>query len=224
MSDLTQKDIVEIEKFTNTAHEKYTGLIMDSTIQGRANSNSVAAYVLGRGLPLTMENLDEAVVALQFVLFWTAGNEPVAVPSDNRTRAQTAVDGGVNPYVPTHYNDAANGIESSWAKDVRLGKEKAAAQLAAKAKAAERFRETHQVVQGPTGRQNFAASNELNRLAAQRHAEEDARESGKPVRVTGFRVIPAGTTDFTGYSAEELKAHLARSKGRAGEPHGSLLR
>jgi hypothetical protein len=222
MSSLTQDQ--EIQNFITEAPRKYTGLIMDNSLQGRANSNSIASYVLGRGLPLTMENLDAAVVALQFLLFWTAGNEPVTAPSDNRTRAQKAVDGGINPYQPTQYNDAANGIESSWAKDVRLGKEKAAAQLAAKAKADLRFRETHQTVQGPNGRTSYAQSEALNRAAAQRHAEED-RAAGRPAPVAkSFRVIPQGTTDFTGYSAEELKAYLARSKGRAGEPHGSLLR
>jgi hypothetical protein len=224
MSDLTQKDIVEIEKFTNTAHEKYTGLIMDSTIQGRANSNSVAAYVLGRGLPLTMENLDAAVVALQFVLFWTAGNEPGAVPSDNRTRAQKAHDGGIKNYEPTHYNDAANGVESIWAKNIRLEKEAKAQKDAAKEKANRRFKETNQVVQNKVnGGIDYAASNALNEEARRRHAAEDAQASGKPVRVTGFRVIPDNETNFRGpaeapYTPAELSAYLARRKG------GHLLR
>jgi hypothetical protein len=68
--------------------------------------------------------LTAAVIALQYVLFWSPGNEPVAVPSDNRTRAQRAQDRGINPYQPTQYNDNANGIESSWAKEIRENKEK----------------------------------------------------------------------------------------------------
>jgi hypothetical protein len=230
MSDLTQKDIVEIEKFTNTAHEKYTGLIMDSTIQGRANSNSVAAYVLGRGLPLTMENLDEAVVALQWTLFWAPGTEPTA--QDTRsTRAPRDTNNGVPRYEGTQYTDRANGIESSWAKNIRLEKEAKAQKDAAKEKANRRFKETNQVVQNKVnGGIDYAASNELNEKARRRHAAEDAQEAraaGKPIHVaatTKVRLIPAGATDFAGYSAEELKAYLARSKGRAGEPHGSLLR
>jgi hypothetical protein len=224
MSALTQDELQEIANFEKAAPTLFTGFLMDDSPLGRSNATLIAGFLEGRSQKYTVANLTNAVIELQFVLSWAPGTEPIAVPSDNRTRAQRAVDGGINPYQPTQYNDAANGIESSWAKDVRLGKEKAAAQLAAKAKAAERFRETHQVVQGPTGRQNFAASNELNRLAAQRHAEED-RAAGRPAPVAkSFRVIPEGTTDFTPYSPDELKAHLAKRKGRAGEPHGSLLR
>jgi hypothetical protein len=218
MSDLTPKDIVEIEKFTTTAHEKYTGLIMDSTIQGRANSNSVAAYVLGRGLPLTMENLDAAVVALQFVLFWTVGNAPVVAPSRDSKILDSL------KYTPSIHSDRANGVESSWTKDIREGKEKNAARLAAKAKADLRFRETNQVVQGINGRQDYAASNALNEEARRRHAAEDAAQSGKPAPVaTGFRIIPDGETNFKGpaeapYTSAELSAYLARRKG------GHLLR
>jgi hypothetical protein len=154
------------------------------------------------------------------------------VPSgDRRTRAQKAHDGGIKNYEPTHYNDAANGIESSWAKNVRLEKEAKAQKAAALAKENLRFKETNQVVQNKVnGGVDYAASNELNEQARRRHAAEDAQEAraaGKPIPVaatTKGRVIPAGTTDFTGYSAEELKAYLARSKGRTGEPHGSLLR
>ena len=66
--------------------------------------------------------------------------------------------------------------------------------------------------------------------ARRRHAVEDAAQSGKPARVqTGFRVIPDNETNFKGpaeapYTSAELSAYLARRKGRAGEPHGSLLR
>jgi hypothetical protein len=223
---LTQEEIQEIRNFEKQIPSLFTGFIADDSLQGRSNTNAIFSYLIGRGLPFTVSNLTAAVVALQFTLIWVPGTEPVPVvaPSDNRTRAQKAVDGGINPYQPTQYNDAANGIESSWAKDVRLGKEKAAAQLAAKAKADLRFRETHQTVQGPNGRTSYAQSEALNKAAAQRHAQED-RAAGRPAPVAkSFRVIPEGTTDFTGYSAEELKAHLAKRKGRAGEPHGSLLR
>lgn len=224
MSSLTHEELQEIANFDTAAPRKFTGLIMDSTSQGRANANSVASYVLGRGLPFTVANLDAAVVALQYVLFWSKGNEPVVAPSDNRTRAQKAFDGGVTPYEPTHYNDRANGIESSWTKDIREGKEKNAARIAAQKKAAERWTETHQVVQGPNGRQNFAASNELNEQARRRHAEEDAAQSGKPVRLQpSFRIIPDNETNFSGpaevpYTSAELSAYLARRKG------GHLLR
>jgi hypothetical protein len=214
----------EIQNFITEAPRKYTGLIMDNSLQGRANSNSIASYVLGRGLPLTMENLDAAVVALQFLLFWTAGNEPVVAPSDNRTRAQKAADGGIRPYEPTGYVDAANGIESSWAKEIREGKEAKVQKAAALAKENLRFKETNQVVQNKVnGGIDWAASNALNEEARRRHAAEDAQASGKPARVTGFRVIPDNETNFKGpaeapYTSAELSAYLARRKG------GHLLR
>jgi hypothetical protein len=231
MSSLTELELQEIATFTKAAPTLFTGLVMDETSRGKANAQSIASYLDGRSQQYTVANLTAAVIALQHTLCWTAGNEPGAVPSDNRTRAQKAADGGIRPYEPTHYNDAANGIESSWAKNIRLGKEAQAQKDAAKEKVNRRFKETNQVVQNKVnGGIDYAASNELNEQARRRHAAEDAqgaRAAGKPIPVaatTKVRVIPAGTTDFTGYSAEELKAYLARGKGRAGEPHGSLLR
>jgi hypothetical protein len=216
---LSELELSEISSFTKAAPTLFTGLIMDESPQGRANAQSIASYIDGRQEPYTVKNLTAAVIALQYVLFWSPGTEPVAVPSDNRTRAQRAVDGGINPYQPTQYNDNANGIESSWAKEIREGKEKNAARITAKAKANLRFRETHQIVQGPNGRVSYAQSEALNKAAAQRHAEEDARAAGRPAPVVkSFRVIPEGTTDFTPYSPEELKAHLSKRKG------GHLLR
>jgi hypothetical protein len=213
MSSLTQDQ--EIQNFITEAPRKYTGLIMDNSLQGRANSNSIASYVLGRGLPLTMENLDAAVVALQFLLFWTAGNEPVVAPSDNRTRAQKAYDGGITPHQKTHSDTS----ETSFARDVREGREKHVADNKKRELDALRYKETHQTVISPNGRTNYAESNRLNEQARQRHLAEDARESGRPIPVqTRFRVIPPGTTDFTPYSPDELKAHLAKNKG------GHLLR
>jgi hypothetical protein len=213
MSSLTQDQ--EIQNFITEAPRKYTGLIMDNSLQGRANSNSIASYVLGRGLPLTMENLDAAVVALQFLLFWTAGNEPVVAPSDNRTRAQKAYDGGITPHQKTHSDKS----ETTFARDVREGREKHVADNIRRERDALRYTETHQTVISPSGRTNYAAQNTLNEEARQRHLAEDARESGRPIPVqTGFRVIPEGTTDFTPYSPDELKAHLAKHKG------GYLLR
>ena len=221
---LSESELQEIENFTKAAPTLFTGLIMDESAQGRANANSVISHLYGQGLPLTVANLTASVVALQHVLFWTAGNEPVSVPGDNRTRAQKAHDGGIKNYEPTAYNDAANGIESSWAKDIRLGKEAKAQKDAAKEKANQRFKETNQVVQNKVnGGIDYAASNALNEEARRRHAAEDSAQSGKPARVTGFRVIPDNETNFKGpaeapYTSAELSAYLARRKG------GHLLR
>jgi hypothetical protein len=219
MSSLTQQDLQELASFNAAAPSKFIGLLMDDGPGGRANANSIISHLYGQGLPLTVANLDAAVVYLQYVLFWSKGNEPVPVERDTRSRSQKAADGGVTPYEQTRHSEIANGVESGWAKDIREGKEKNAARLAAKAKADQRFRDTHQVVQGINGRQNFAASNELNEQARRRHAEEDARESGKPVAAAkAFRVIPAGETDLRKYTVQELQAHLAKQKG------GHLLR
>jgi len=221
---LTELEMKEIENFTKAAPTLFTGLIMDESAQGRANANSVISHLYGQGLPLTTANLTSSVVTLQHVLFWTAGNEPVTAPSDHRTRAQKAHDGGIKHYEPTHYNDAANGIESIWAKNIRLEKEAKAQKDAAKEKANRRFKETSQVVQNKVnGGIDYAASNALNEEARRRHAAEDAQASGKPVRVTGFRVIPDNETNFKGpaeapYTTAELSAYLARRKG------GHLLR
>jgi len=69
------------------------------------------------------------------------------------------------------------------------------------------------------GRISYAQSEAVNKAAAFRHAQEDALEVGRPAPVaTGFSVIPAGTTDFSPYSPDELKAYLAKLKG------GHLLR
>src|ERR1700738_661286 len=95
---LSELELKEIDNFTTAAPGKFTGLIMDETSQGRANANSIASYLDGRNQQFTVGNLDAAVIALQHVLFWLKGNEPVVASSDNRTRAQRAVDGGINPY------------------------------------------------------------------------------------------------------------------------------
>jgi hypothetical protein len=218
MSALTQDELQEIANFEKAAPTLFTGFLMDNSPRGRSNATLIAGFLEGRSQKYTVANLTNAVIELQFVLSWAPGTEPVAVPSDNRTRTQRARDGGINPYQPTQYNDNANGIESDWAKDIRLGKEANAARLAAKAKADLRFRETNQVVQGVNGRQNYAASNALNEEARRRHAAEDARDSGKVPVATGFRVIPEGTAIFAPYSADEIKAYLAKRKG------GHLLR
>ena len=227
---LTEMELSEISSFTKAAPTLFTGLIMDESPQGRANANSVISHLYGQGLPLTMANLTASVVALQWTLFWAPGTEPTA--QDTRsTRAPRGTNNGVPRYEGTQYTDRANGIESIWAKNIRLGKEAQAQKDAAKEKANRRYKETNQVVQNKVnGGIDYAASNELNEQARRRHAAEDAQEAraaGKQIPVaatTKVRVIPAGTVDFTGYSAEELKAYLARGKGRAGEPHGSLLR
>jgi hypothetical protein len=220
MSSLTQDQ--EIQNFITEAPRKYTGLIMDNSLQGRANSNSIASYVLGRGLPLTMENLDAAVVALQFLLFWTAKNEPTPIAQDTRsTRAPRDTNNGVPRYEGTQYTDRANGIESSWAKDVREGREKHVADNKKRERDAQRYKETHQTVLSPNGRTNYAESNRLNEDARQRHLAEDARESGRPIPVqTGPRSIPSSETDpnyqawLRTASADEIKIFLSR-KGRS---------
>jgi hypothetical protein len=224
---LTQEGLQEIANFNAAANSKFTGLLMDDSPGGRANANSIISHLYGQGLPLTVANLDAAVVSLQYVLFWSKGNEPIVAPSDNRTRAQKAADGGINPYVRegTH----ADTSERSFARDVREGREKHVADNIRRERDALRYKETHQTVLSPNGRTNYAESNRLNDEARKRHAEEDTRESGKPVQVTGFRVIPDNGTNFRGpaeapYTPAELSAYLARRKGRPGEPTGSLLR
>jgi hypothetical protein len=224
MSALTQDELQEIANFEKAAPTLFTGFLMDDSPRGRSNATLIAGFLEGRSQKYTVANLTNAVIELQFVLSWAPGTEPIAVPSDRRTRAQKAVDGGINPYQPTQYNDAANGIESSWAKDIRLGKEAKAQKDAAKEKANRRYKETNQVVQNKVnGGIDYAASNELNEQARRRLAAEDAQASGKPVRVTGFRVIPDNETNFKGpaeapYTSAELSAYLARRKG------GHLLR
>jgi hypothetical protein len=220
---LTQEELKEIETFEKAAPMLFTGFIMDDTPQGRANAQSLASFLDGRSQQYTVANLTAAVIALQHVLIWEKGHEPI---TDTRTRAQKVADSGVNTYHQTLHSDTANGVESSWAKDVRLGRESKAQKAAALAKQNLRFRETSQIVQNKVnGGVDWAASNALNEAARQRHLAEDLAAGKLPVAATTkVRAIPAGTTDFTGYSPEELKAHLARSKGRAGEPHGSLLR
>lgn len=224
---LTPEEFKEIENFTAQAPTLFTGFIMDLTPAGRANAASIASYLDGRSQKYTVANLTAAVIALQHVLLWTAGNAPIARsdkrPSDGRK------------YEPSIYSDAAAGIESDFARKVRESKEKLAAQLAAKDKATKRWAETHQVVQNKiNGRQDFAASETLNDQARRRHLVEDqaeARAAGKkiPVAATGFRIIPDGETNFKGpadapYTSAELSAYIARRKGRPGEPHGSNSR
>jgi hypothetical protein len=217
---LKETELKEIENFTQAAPKLFTGLIMDETPQGRANANSVISHLYGQGLPLTMANLTASVVALQWTLFWAPGTEPTA--QDTRsTRAPRDTNNGVPRYEGTQYTDRANGIESSWAKDIRLGKEAKAQKDAAKEKANQRFKETNQVVQNKVnGGIDYAASNALNEQARRRHAAEDAAQSGKPVRQTGPRSIPSSETDpnyqawLRTASADEIKIYLSR-KGRS---------
>jgi hypothetical protein len=120
-------------------------------------------------------------------------------------------DCGINPYERTHYSDTS---ESDWARGVREGREKHVAENKKRERDAQRYKETHQTVLTANGHVSYAQSTALNKAAAQRHAEEDARESGKPVPVaTGFRVIPADEIDFYKYAPEEIKAYLAAKRG-----------
>jgi hypothetical protein len=229
MSGLTEMELLEIQKFTQGAPAKYTGLLMDETAKGRANATMIASFLDARGQQYTVGNLDAAVISLQHSLSWAPGTEPTA--QDTRsTRAPRDTNNGVPRYEGTQYTDRANGIESSWAKDVREGREAHVQRNKQRERDAQRYKESHQTVLSPNGRTNYAESNRLNEQARQRHLAEDARESGRPAPVaTGFRIIPDGETNFKGpaeapYTSAELSAYLARRKGRAGEPHGSLLR
>jgi hypothetical protein len=184
------------------------GFILDG-----ANGGQIQAYLAAKGLPISLDNISSAIEALKYNLEWEHGFAPVApapAARDTRSQRQKAVDGGINPYEPTHYSDTS---ETSWGKEIRQGREANALRLATKKRDEQRYRETHQTVVSPNGRTSYAQSEALNKAAAQRHAEEDARESGNPVATAiGFRVIPAGETDFSKYSPEELKAYLARKK------------
>jgi hypothetical protein len=223
MSSLTQEEFAEISRFEQEAPTKFPGLFFnDGTLQARANTQSIASYISGRNEQYSVASLSAAVFALQFTLLWAPGFAPVAPVTpvaplgDTRTQRQRAHDGGIRPFEQTQYTDTS---ESSWARDIREGREKHVAENKKRERDAERYKQTHQTVLSPNGRTNYAESNRLNEEARQRHLAEDARESGRPVPVaTGFRVIPAGTTDFSPYSAEEIKSYLARNKG------GHLLR
>jgi hypothetical protein len=178
-----------------------------------ANGGMIQSYLAAKGLPVTLDNISAAIEALKYNLEWEHGFSPVApatVARDTRSQRQKAVDGGVNPYEPTHSDIS----ESAWAKGVREGREKHIAENKKREREELRYRETHQTVMSPNGRISYAQSEALNKAAAQRHAEEDARESGRPAPVaTGFRVIPATETNFSNYSAEEIKAYLAAKRG-----------
>ena len=213
---LTELEMKEIENFTKAAPTLFTGLIMDESAQGRANANSVISHLYGQGLPISVANLDAVVIELQHTLFWSPGDEPV-----RDTRAPRGTNNGVPRYEGTQYTDRANGIVSEWTKEIRAGQAANAARFAAKAKADIRFRETHQQLVGPDGRVSHAQSEAANKIAAARHAQEDAIESGRPITVaTGPRSIPSSETDpnyqawLRTASADEIKTYLSR-KGRS---------
>jgi hypothetical protein len=214
MSSLTQEELQEIASFNAAAHSKFTGLLMDDGPGGRANANSIISHLYGQGLPLTVANLDAAVVSLQYVLFWSKGNEPVPVTVGRDTRSQTqkAHDAGISSYVRegTH----ADTSESSWARDIREGREKHVADNKKRERDDQRRRETSQVVLSPNGRQNFAASNALNDEARKRHAEQDARESGKPAVATQPQRIPLHATpqDLKSYDRGQIREWMQRRK------------
>lgn len=184
------------------------GFILDAN-----NGGQIQAYLAAKGLPISIETIAAAIETLKYTLDWEKGFAPVPVTAARDTRSQTqkAHDAGISSYQRegTH----ADTSESGWARDIRLGREANASRLATKKRDEQRYRETHQTVMTANGRISYTQSEVLNKAAAQRHAEEDARESGRPVTVAkGFRVIPADETDFSKYEPEELKAHLARKK------------
>jgi hypothetical protein len=190
------------------------GFILDAN-----NGGQIQAYLAAKGKPITIETISAAIEALKYSLDWEQGFAPVPVApvGDSRSQRQKAVDGGIRPYEPTGYVDAANGIESSWTKEIRSGQAANAARLAAKAKADLRFRETHQVVQGPNGRISYSQSEAANKAASLRHAQEDFLEPGRPVTVaTGPRSIPRDENDpnyqawLRTASADEIKIYLSR--------------
>jgi hypothetical protein len=210
MSSLTELDLKQIEQFTAAASTNFPGLLADESPQGRSNAQAIVSFLVGHNQQFTLANLNAAVVILQYVLSWSPGLEPSPVASvDTRSQSQRAHDGGI----PTHRDTHTDTSESGWARDIRAGQAANAARLANKKRDDERFRELHQVVMSPNGRVSHAETEALRKAAAQRHAEENARESGRPVAAaTGFRVIGDGETDFSKYQPEEIKAYLARKK------------
>jgi hypothetical protein len=206
---LTKEEFQEIEKFTKAAPTLFTGFIMDETPQGRANAQSLASFLDGRSQQYTATNLTAAVIAMQHVLIWEKGQEPAA-PSDKRdSKTLDSL-----KYTPTIHSDRANGIESSFARDIREGREKHVADNIRRERDAQRYKETHQTRVSPSGRTDYAESNRLNDEARRRHAEEDARESGKPAVGTQPQRIPLHATpqDLKNYDREQIREWMQRRK------------
>jgi hypothetical protein len=223
MSSLTQEEFAEISRFEQEAPTKFPGLFFnDGTLQARANTQSIASYISGRNEQYSVASLSAAVVALQFTLLWAPGFAPVtpvALRGDTRTQRQRAHDGGIAPYERegTH----ADTGESSWARDIREGREKHVADNKKRERDEQRYRETHQTVMTANGRISYAQSEAVNKAAALRHAQEDSLESGRPITVaTGPRSIPSSETDpnyqawLRTASADDIKIFLSR-KGRS---------
>ena len=183
------------------------------------NNDPAAAVAFFQHAVSLDPNFDMAYLALGTCYSSLAERSLAAESTLKAYQARERVSQREKFYIEAHYTQHSDTSESGWARDIRLGKEANASRLAAKKREEEHFRETHQTVMTANGRISYAQSEAVNKAAAQRHVEEDARESGKPVSVaTGFRVIPADETDFSKYKPEEIKAYLAKQKG------GHLLR
>jgi hypothetical protein len=210
---LSDLELQEISSFTQAAPRKFPGLLMDETSKGRANAQFIASYLDGRSQQFTVGNLDAAVGALYHTLFWAAGTEPAPIvhARDTKTQKQKAHDGGVKPFEPSQYSDTS---ESSWAKEIREGREAHAAQNKKRERDDLRYKETHQTVMTANGRISYAQSEALNKAAAQRHAEEDFRESGKPAAVSQPQRIPLHATpqDLKNYDREQIREWMQRRK------------
>ena len=208
MSALTQDELQEIANFEKAVPTLFTGFLIDDSPRGRSNATLIAGFLEGRSQKYTVANLTNAVIELQFVLSWAPGTEPIAGPSDTRSKAQRAHEAGITTHRDTHSDTSPSG----WEKDIRAGQAANAARFAAKAKADIRFRETHQQLVGPDGRVSHAQSEAANKIAAARHAAED----GMPVRQTGPRSIPSSETDpnyqawLRTASVDEIKIYLSR--------------
>lgn len=195
------------------------GFILDAN-----NGGQIQAYLKAKNLPVTIETISAAIKALEFSLDWEPGFVPTApvvqpVARDTRTQKQKAHDAGISSYERegTH----ADTGESSWARDIREGREAHAARNKKRERDEQRYRETHQTVMTANGRISCAQSEAVNKAAALRHAQEDSLESGRPITVaTGPRSIPSSETDpnyqawLRTASADDIKIFLSR-KGRS---------
>lgn len=186
------------------------GFILDA-----ANGGLIQAYLVAKGLDVTIESISTAIEALKFSLEWEPGFAPTApvapVVRDARTQKQKAHDGGVKPFEPSQYSDTS---ESSWAKEIREGREAHAQQNKKRERDELRHKETHQTVMTANGRISYAQSEALNAAARRRHAQDDAREFGNPAAVSQPQRIPLHATpqDLKNYDREQIREWMQRRK------------
>jgi hypothetical protein len=201
-----------IEKWAASKHLKFSD----------KNAHLLGVWIKANGLQFTVENLERALLDphFKFSLEFESGFEPKenpaapAVPARPKgSKFDQMIDAGIKPFRAsgsTHAEILAD--KASREKEAEARRQMEMARQKEVEQARLRHAEENVTIfhdSGPrAGQRNHAGTEAARQAARQKYAKQDNSRPIVPAE------IPAGTTDFRPFSAEQIRRYLQRETNR----------